>query len=328
MNLSSLGEFGLIARLHTNLAQRSGVRLGIGDDAAVLESLAAPIVTCDALIESVHFRLDWTTLRALGWKAMAVNVSDIAAMGGAPVAAFITLALPQNFAVEQIEELYAGMEEAAAAFDFTIAGGDTTKSPGPVMLSVALIGNAPQPLLRSGARVGDVLLVTGTLGDSAAALSALQHPSAAPDELWQRHYRPTPRLREIHAALGIENAIRAALDLSDGLAGDAAHIARASNVTLEIETALLPISENCHTMAFQLQKNALTWALAGGEDYELLLCVAPEKADAVRFAIENCGTLCTQIGQVLARENAPVMLLHKENGNKKREPAGSGFAHF
>ncbi len=324
MNLSTLGEFGLIARLQQTLAQRPGVRCGIGDDAAILESLSAPIVTCDALVEQIHFRLDWTTLRDLGWKAMAVNISDIAAMGGTPVAAFVALALPQDFAVEQIEELYAGMEEAAAAFAFTIAGGDTTKSPGPMLLSITLIGNATQPVLRSGAQIGDILLVTRTLGDAAAALVALEKGLAVPDELLWRHHKPMPRLREMHTALTIENAVHAALDLSDGLAGDAAHIARASNVTLEIETAALPISASCRAIAATMQKNVFDWALAGGEDYELLLCVAPCKADAVRAAIENGGTPCTIIGRVISQGKVPVMLLDK--GTHK--PAPGGFAHF
>jgi thiamine-monophosphate kinase len=192
------------------------------------------------------------------------------------------------------------------------------------MISVTLIGNAPRPVLRSGAQVGDVLLVTGTLGDSAAALECLQNSQSAPDEILQKHHRPSPRLREMHAALQIENAVHAALDLSDGIAGDAAHIAHASDVTLEIETDLLPISQACRAIAEIQNHNPLDWALSGGEDYELLLCVAPEHAEAVGAAIEQTGTPCTRIGQVLRRESAPVMLKSKE----KREPAKGGFAHF
>lgn len=324
MNLASLGEFGLIGRLQNSLTQRPGVRVGIGDDAAVLESITSPVVTCDALIEGVHFRLDWTSPRDLGWKALAVNASDIAAMGGRPIAAFICLALPQDTKVESIKELYAGMEECAREFHFTIAGGDTTKSPDSLMISVTLIGNAPCPVLRSGAQVGDVLLVTGSLGGSAAALHGLQNSQFAPAEILQRHHRPTPRLREIRAALQIEKAVHAALDLSDGLAGDAVHIARASGVTLEINTNLLPISNACRAIAELREKDVLNWALSSGEDYELLLCVAPKQAQAVQSAIEQTGTLCTIIGRVLPCESAPVMLKTKE----KREPAQGGFAHF
>ncbi len=347
MNLSSLGEFGLIARLHEKLTQRDGVRVGIGDDAALLKSLNSPIVTCDALVEGVHFRLDWTTARALGWKAIAVNVSDIAAMGGLPVAAFISLALPPNLDVEFIEELYAGMEEAAGEFNLTIAGGDTVKSPA-LMLSVTLIGNAPRPVLRSGAAPGDVLLVTGTLGDSAAGLQILLNselelrpPSPLAkggrplgrrgrrsnrDFLLSRHRTPTPRLREMQAALKVENAVRAALDLSDGLAGDAAHIARQSDVTLEIETERLPISQACRAFAEAANRDALSFALTGGEDYELLLCIAPNKAAEVIAAVQNAtGTPVTRVGRCIVREeDAPVILL--KNGVRQTLPAA--FTHF
>lgn len=330
MNLSSVGEFGLIRRLDEKLARRGGVRVGIGDDAAVLDALNSPVVTCDALVEGVHFRLDWTTAHSLGWKAIAVNVSDIAAMGGLPVAAFISLALPSNLGVEFVEELYAGMEEAAEEYNLTIAGGDTVKSPGALMLSVTLIGDTPSSILRSGAAPGDVLLVTGTLGDSAAGLHLLLHPqlaisSPARDFLLARHHQPAPRLREMQAALKIENAVRAALDLSDGLAGDATHIARRSNVSIEIETAFLPISQACRSLAETANRDALDFALSGGEDYELLLCVAPEKAEEVIAAVQNAtGTPATRIGRCVAQEIAPVIVL--KNGERTAPPAA--FTHF
>lgn len=329
MNLSSLGEFGLIARLHEKLAQRGGVILGIGDDAAVLDALSSPVITCDALIENIHFRRDWSAPRDLGWKSLAVNVSDIAAMGGTPVAAFVCLALPRDVEVEWVEELYAGLEDAAREYDLTIAGGDTTKSPDAVMISVTLIGNAPQPVLRSGAQVGDSLIVTGSIGDAAAGLFLLLNPTtpieaSVRETLMSRHHRPQARTSEMQAALGVTNAVHAALDLSDGLSGDAAHISRASGVTLEIDTGRLPLSPSCCALAASAGCDALEWALSGGEDYELLLCVAPEQAEAVCKAIESCGTAATLIGRVIERESAPVMLLK----NQMREPASSGFAHF
>ena len=330
MNLSSLGEFGLIARLDAKLARRGGVRLAIGDDAAWLEALASPVVTCDALVEDVHFRLDWTTPRALGRKAIAVNVSDIAAMGGLPVAAFVSLALPPGRDVEFVEELYAGLEDAAAEYGLTIAGGDTVKSPASLMLSVAVIGNAPQPVLRSGATPGDVLLVTGTLGDSAAGLVLLMNPQWAIDDatrafLRTRHLEPAARLREMQAALAVPGAVRAGLDLSDGLAGDAAHVANRSGVTLEIETECLPISLACRALTNAAGRDALDFALSGGEDYEMLLCVAPEKSEEIVVAVQNAtGTPVTAIGRVIEREAAPVMLV--KDGVRKAAPGG--FTHF
>ena len=333
MHLHEAGEFGLIARLAQRLAQRPGVRLGIGDDAAVLEALAAPIVTCDGLVEQVHFRRDWTTPRQLGRKAIAVNVSDIAAMGGRPVAAFITLALAAGDDVEFVEELYSGFEEAASFYGLTIAGGDTVRSLSGLMLNVALIGDAPHAVTRGGAGAGDVLLVTGTLGDAAAGLALLQAPAVvAPsvrEPLLQRHHDPTARLAEMHAALSITAApaaVKAALDISDGLAGDAGHLAHRSQVSLEIDVELLPIGRACREAALVLGVDVLDWVLRGGEDYELLLSVAPDVAGAVADAVVRAtGTPVTAIGRCLPPSGAPVVLVHADG---RRERAGGAFSHF
>lgn len=343
MTLQTLGEFGLIQHLSSRLATRPGVRLGIGDDVAVLESLSAPVVTCDALVEGVHFRRDWTTPRDLGRKAMTVNVSDLAASGAVPVAAFVALALSPQDDLTFVEELYAGMEEAAASYGFTIAGGDTVRSPSGSTISVTLIGAAlhDEPVLRSGARPGDVVLVTGYLGNSAAGLALLQHPDVAIDAetaalVRMCHHAPTARLLEMQAALPVNGpdgrrAVHAALDLSDGLSGDAGHIAARSGVTLEIEEALLPISPACRETAAalaasSLDASALRWALSGGEDYELLLCVSPESVDAVQAAIENAtGTAVTRIGRCVQAENDAVILVSK---NKERAAVSGAFTHF
>ena len=286
MNVSQRGEFGLIAHLHQGLATRAGTRIGIGDDSAVLNALSHPIVTTDALVENVHFRRDWSSPFALGVKALAVNLSDLAAMGARPVAAFIALALPRNCSSEWVEQFYAGMESLAAKYNFTIAGGDMTSAP-LVFIAVTLVGDlmpeaAGQPITRSGARVGDLVCVTGNLGDSAAGLALLSNPDLVIDAatrahlLW-RHHQPIPRLREIERLMRANRAmIHAGLDLSDGLAGDAAHIARASGVDIEIDVEQLPISQVCRAAARALNQSPTDWALAGGEDYELCLCVAPE----------------------------------------------------
>lgn len=304
MDVSQRGEFGLIAHLQQNLTLRAGTQLGIGDDGAVLESLAHPVVTTDALIENVHFRRDWTSAFSLGVKAMAVNLSDLAAMGARPVAAFISLALPRDCDLGWVEEIYAGMETLAAHYQFTVAGGDMTSAP-LVMISVALVGDLMpqargQAITRSGARAGDWVCVTGTLGDSAAGLELLQHPMpfAESEFLKGRHLEPMPRLDAMRAFLGAERAaIHAALDLSDGLAGDAAHLARASGVAIEIEAERLPISPPCRALARALDKSPLDWALSGGEDYELCLCVAPESFEQLRATSE---VPLTRVGQVVA----------------------------
>lgn len=342
MSLDEIGEFGLIARWQSHLLQRAGVRVGIGDDAAVLEALASPVVTCDCLVEQVHFRLDWTPARVLGRKCIEVNVSDIAAMGGRPVAAFISVALRPDLEVSFLDELYEGFEDAASCYGLTIAGGDTVRSPGALMINVTVVGDAPRPILRSGAREGDIVLVTGTLGDSAAGLWLLQHPAAAisvpvRDYLTDRHHEPRARLAQMQAALAPAATtdavpinspppVTAALDISDGLAGDAAHIAERSGVTLEIDLAALPISPPCVDAAAVARLSPLEWALRGGEDYELLLCVQPEAAAMVAASITSTtGTRVTRIGRCIAREAEPVTLVHPDG---KRERAGRAFSHF
>ena len=320
MNVSQRGEFGLIARLHQSLVTRAGTRLGIGDDGAVLDVLAHPIVTCDALVENVHFRRDWTSAFSLGVKSMAVNLSDVAAMGAQPVAAFVALALPpdcQNDEGNWISELYAGMENLAARHDFTIAGGDMTAAP-LVMISVTLIGDLMpearnRPLLRSGARVGDAVCVSGDLGDSAAGLAQLLAGGARDELLMRRHFEPTPRLEWIREQMARDrDAIHAGLDLSDGLVGDSSHVARASGADIEIDAESLPISEPCRAAARALNQSATDWALSGGEDYELCLCVAPEFAGGL-----------VQVGRVV--EGSGNVRVY-ENG-KVRESA-AGWRHF
>jgi len=332
-NLDQLGEFGLIHRLNERLAVRPGVRLGIGDDAALLDSLQAPVVTCDCLVEGVHFRRDWTSPRALGRKAIAVNVSDIAAMGASPVAAFITLALSEQDDVPFIEELYRGLEEAAAEYGLTIAGGDTSRSLSGLMLSVTVIGEAPaSPVLRSGARPGDLVVVTGSLGDSAGGLALLQAevaetavlPIDARDYLLKRHHEPTARLREMAAFT--PEVIAAGMDLSDGIAGDAAHIAQRSGVTIEIDVASLPITSQCREAANVLGRDAIAWALTGGEDYELLWCVAPENVEVVvRTVMQATGTSVTVVGRCIEKTNAPVILVSPDG---RRTVAAGAFTHF
>ena len=320
MDVSQRGEFGLIAHLHRQLKTRAGTRTGIGDDAAVLEALAHPIVTVDALVEGVHFRRDWTSARALGAKSMAVNLSDLAAMGARPIAAFVALAVPRDCSSEWISELYIGMETLAARHDFTIAGGDMTAAPG-IFISVTLVGDlmleaAGRPVTRSGARVGDAVCVTGDLGDSAAGLALLQNadapgssPGGSPGDsgldgparayLLGRHLELTPRLERMRELLARDrDAVHAALDLSDGLAGDARHIARASGVDIEIYAEQLPISAACARAARALNQSATDWALSGGEDYELCLCLAPEGV-APEFARG-----LHQVGRVIACNGA------------------------
>jgi len=360
MNLQQLGEFGLIEHLRARLTIKAGVLQSIGDDAAVLAGLSTPVVTCDSLIEGVHFRRDWTSPFLLGRKAMSVNLSDLAASGAKPVAAFVCLGVSTSLAQEDgalawLDALYDGFQSAADEYDFTLAGGDTVSTASEVMISITLIGEietpcraAGAPILRSGARAGDAICVSGNLGDSAAGLFLLQHPEirVAPptrDFLLERHFNPTPRLREMRAALlscmpqadrstpGSGISVTAALDLSDGLTGDAAHIAHRSQLQLEIETGKIPISAACRETAqaaiqVGFDVSALNWALSGGEDYELLLCIAPDFLDSATQIVQSeTATRLTPIG--ICRESAtPGVLLLDANG--KPAIALRAWTHF
>lgn len=272
-----VGEGGLIERMRRRLRQTASVRVGIGDDAAVLRSPRGRwlLLASDMLVEGVHFRRRDTAPEWIGWKALASNISDIAAMGGRPLWAVVSLGLPPSTPVRFVEALYAGLARCARRFEMAIVGGDTVRAP-QVVVDVAIVGAVePRHLtLRSGARVGDHLFVTGRLGGS--------YPSG-------RHACFTPRLREAQQLLQ-RVRVRAMMDLSDGLAQDLWQMSRASRVTLRIEAGRLPISRAGKT---------LDHALHDGEDFELLFAVAPREANRVPQRLGTCPV--TRIGTVVRR---------------------------
>ncbi|HHX38635.1 MAG TPA: thiamine-phosphate kinase [Armatimonadetes bacterium] len=335
MQLSEVGEFGLIHRLSTIIGGRggdpSGVILGVGDDAAVFQ---APenrrlVATADMLVEEVHFRRGWLSSRALGWKALAVNLSDVAAMGGEPHFALVCIAVDPATSVEYIEGLYAGMQGLAERFGMRIAGGDTVRSRAGLTLSITVVGSVePERLAtRAGARPGDLLVVTGTLGDSAAGCAALlAGPQAAervPPSVLEAHRLPQPRIAEARAAVAT-GAVTALMDISDGLAGDLHHICEESGVGAVLDAGTLPLSEACRDAAARLRLDPLQLALTGGEDYELLLAVSPERVDEVRAAITGAtGTAVSIVGRI---QPAGCQLLLSD-GTRVPLP-GKGFQHF
>ncbi len=310
--LGTAGEFGAIARFAARLQTRAGVRVGIGDDCAVLDALRTPVVSTDALVEGVHFRRDWTSARDLGRKTLAVSVSDLASGGAYPVAAFLSLCAPPDVEMAWLGEFYDGMESLANEFAFTVAGGDTTRA-GQLMMSATLVGELlpeadGQPVLRSGAKVGDWVCVTGDLGASAAGLALLQRgqraQSPAHAEVLRRHFDPSPRLDTMRVLLQANRAaIHAGMDISDGLVGDANHIAARSGVRLVLDAAQIPLSSATLRVADELGVPALPWALGGGEDYELLLCLAPDAFDS----LHHLGAGLTRVGDVVAGAGVKVL---------------------
>jgi thiamine-monophosphate kinase len=287
--MNGSGEFELIASLASRLDPAAD-GLGIGDDAAAWSPTAGALVvaTTDMLVEGVHFRLDWTSPRDLGWKSLAVNLSDLAAMGATPGRALISVALlPGQTAL--LGEMYEGLSDLARLTGTRVVGGDTVRSSGPLVVNVALIGEAePGRLLRrDGALPGDLLVLTGTVGASAAGLALLLggdrdrlgRPEAEP--LLAAHHRPTPRLaagRTI-AALGL----RCAIDVSDGVASEAGHLARASGVVIQLDVDRLPLDRAA--VALFGDTKARDLALSGGEDYQLLFTVPQARLAEVTAAL-------------------------------------------
>jgi thiamine-monophosphate kinase len=327
-------ERRLIEIIRRASTRGAGVRVGIGDDCAVLEPGAGRLVlaTTDLLVEDVHFRRRYATAADLGWKSLAVNLSDIASMGGRPRWALVALACPEDVTVEEVEGFYAGMLELARAHDVAVVGGDTSASPRGFIVNVTLLGEAVSAsVLRSTAKPGDVVAVTGALGRAAAGLAVLERGTAPAgvgpgelDDVKTAHLRPTPRVREGQWLASV-GGVTAMIDLSDGLATDLGHICEESRVGACVELERLPVDAGARAVAEALSVDPLAWATGGGEDYELLVICHPgavaRLADGLAAAT---ATRLTAIGEI-----APAA-----DGVRYRDAAGRevavapGFEHF
>lgn len=334
--VGDVGEFGLIDRLLASLPNEvrqsaDSVPTGAGDDAAVLAPPAdgLQIVTTDTLVEGIHFRFDWTDWESLGHKSLAVNLSDIAAMGGIPTTAFVTLGLRGDEQASDLETMYRGMGALARRHGVVIAGGDIVRVPTSRLVSITALGVAADAgvLLRSGARPGDIIGITGAIGASAAGLEILKHPEryacrATAPQLVDAHLRPDPRIRagQLLAELGATSA----MDLSDGLAGDLPKILVASGVCAEIRIDSLPVISAVRALF------ADTWqqlALHGGEDYELLFTIAEGRWNDLAEAAEQDGITVTKIGSIVVRKEASSLTVFQLDGTREVITAGA-FDHF
>lgn len=322
--LDALGEFGLIRRLRGQVAppRHVGTLTGIGDDAAVLRPTVGrvQVVTTDLLLEGVHFDLTFCPLRHLGYKAVAVNVSDVAAMNARPTQLVVGLAVGARFTVEAIEELYAGMRLACEAYGVDLVGGDTTSSPsGHLLISVTALGESEESQIarRSGAQPNDLICVTGDLGAAYLGLQVLTRekqafladPEHRPDlepytYVVQRQLRPEARMDVIHALAELGVVPTAMLDVSDGLASETLHLCEQSNVGAALYQDKLPLAEETLEVAEEFQLDPVTCALNGGEDYELLFTIPLAQHDLIRNNPD-----ITVIGHVLpAGQGAHLML--------------------
>ncbi len=323
MKVSELGEFGLIELL-ANILGSPGedVLVGIGDDAAAWHNDASiQIATTDALIENVHFTLSNTSWRELGWKALAVNLSDIAAMGGLPRYAIVSLGLPGDAEVDSLSELYKGMAELARLFNVNIIGGDVVAAP-VVMLSLSVMGTAENILTRSAAVPRDQIAVTGLLGASAAGLKVIQRRLRLDNETYsslrEAHVKPYPR--PVEGQILSRNEVKAAIDISDGLIGDLAKLCKASGVGARLFADEIPIHPLVRT---NFKDDSLSLALTGGEDYELLFTGSIEAVAKVK-GLMPCPV--TVIGEITSNEPGRVRIFDKHGDEVKFKM--EGWEHF
>ena len=325
--LRALGEFGLIERARRLLPDPAGWKVGIGDDAAVLQISPRrfQFFTEDLLVEGVHYRrgspADW---RDLGWKSLAVNLSDLAAMGGKPIGAVVGLALPKKTKPAEVEAFYRGLAEASRRYRCPIVGGDTNASASGSVIAIALLGESRhKPLLRSGAKPGDGLWVSGELGAAALGWIAAQRKLDGAARIFRRrHARPEPRL-DWGQSLASSGMVSSAMDLSDGLAGDLPHLARASGVGFEVDVDLLPRSGVFSRLCKKMKLEEERLLLAGGEDYELLFTVrhAAEK----RFG-EYCRRHRIKATRIGHASRGQKLLWHRSG--KKMKQVWEGYRHF
>lgn len=310
-----MGEFEFIDSIRKQFSVPEGFT-GIGDDCAIIprgDGLET-LVTKDMLVEGVHFLLDRISAYDLGWKSAAVNISDIAAMGGTPVASFLSLALPSALIADGpwLNEFIRGYRDLSTRFSCPLLGGDTTSSPDGLCIDVTVLGSAPagHSVKRSGALDGDLVCVSGYLGDSGAGLKLLlgAAPSApqacagvadggsAGANLIGKHCRPVPRV-EAGLALASISGVHSMMDISDGIASDLRHILRASGLSALVECASLPFSKELLAVSKLHDWDPLELALTSGEDYELLFTISPESLGQVEQALKVCGCHCYIIGK-------------------------------
>ena len=329
-----MNEFELIAQIRqlADGGAADGLIMGIGDDCAVVEKGGGMVwlLTVDTLIESVHFRRDWHPPELLGRKAVAVNVSDIAAMGGRPLFALLSLGLPADFDPAWAKRFMQGLTAACREQGCLLIGGDTVCSPERVSLTVTLIGEMrkEQVLRRDAAQPGDTIWVSGPLGWSAAGLALLQAGKTLADAEWRQlilaHLDPQPCV-ELGRFLAASGLVHAMMDMSDGLATDLAQICTASKVGAAVEAELLPGGGELAAAAELLKADPLRWMLSGGEDYELLFTTASENSGRLCQQAAAQGWTIYPAGRIIAGQG---LRLVRSCGRIEEHISFQGFDHF
>jgi thiamine-monophosphate kinase len=295
MTLKDIGEFGFIKKISRGCVIRPhNIVKAIGDDAAAFRSDPdrLSLITTDLLVERIHFLRNAISGVDLGYKSLAVNLSDIAAMGGTAREAFVSIAIPQDCPLDYLEDIYKGMKHLAAKFDVNILGGDTTSSQIDLIINIVVHGTVAENemLCRDAAQTGDIVCSTGYLGESKAGLHfILNRISADADQdklLLKAHLLPEPHLEE-GRFLAQQNGVHAAIDTSDGLSSDLGHIVEESKVGARLFADKIPISQNLKKFCTRFDFDPVTYALSGGEDYTLVCTIAPETATEVASGFQK-----------------------------------------
>lgn len=336
--LSTLGEFGLINKLKENIKIYNPQSIkGVGDDAAVIsiDSNQQLLVSTDMMVEGIHFDLSYTPLQHLGYKAVATNVSDIAAMNGIAKQITVSLALSNRFSVEAIEELYHGIHAACENYKVDLVGGDTTSSPKGMIISITVLGTAPKEKIvyRNSAQKGDIVCVTGDLGAAFVGLQVLRrekeefklNPSMQPmleekEYVVARQLKPEARVDIIHELNEIGVVPTSMIDISDGLASELLHICKQSKVGALILEKNLPLEKETIETIAELSLSATSCMLNGGEDYELLFTINQNDFEKLKNLTD-----ITSIGYITDESNGINLL---SNGGQKIEISAQGWVHF
>lgn len=333
MKFSEIGEFGFIESIKKEcIASFKGVIKGIGDDCAVFGPYSGRVLlfTTDMLVEDIHFLMDKITPYQLGWKAIAVNLSDIAAMGGRPLFILLSLGIPVEMNVELIQDIYKGMKDICEHYRVNILGGDTVASPDKLIINISLIGDAKKKevIYRSGARPGDKVYLTGNVGDSAAGLKILKNDISPPHSIGSHfikvHNEPKPLIEtgRIIATSGLASAM---IDLSDGLLSDLGHICKESGVGAMLFRSKIPLSSELKLLASLANFNPLDIALSGGEDYLLLVTVPEEKIQDLELLFKDKKpSPLYLIGEIREKEGIGMV---NDDGSIE-EIVLRGFNHF
>lgn len=336
-DVNELGEFGLIDHLTRNFPLRNPSSIkGVGDDAAVIDNgKYLTVVSTDMLVEGIHFDLMYTPLKHLGYKSVIVNLSDIYAMNARPKQLTVSIALSNRFSVEALDELYDGIRTACSLYKTDLVGGDTTSSPRGLVISVTAIGQGEKGKLayRSGARVGDLICITGNLGAAYLGLQLLERekqvylsgPGIQPqleghEYLIERQLKPEARRDMIDNFEKNSLAPTAMIDISDGLSSDLLHICRQSGVGAFLEESGVPVHPDAQLQALEFQLDPITCALSGGEDYELLFTIDPKDVDKVKYLPDIYIA-----GEIVPPEDG--VKLHTRGGNL-HDIKAQGWRHF